>query len=139
MNCKSLDYKYLVRIVVLAGAFVGPSLAGDDVKSYDPITALDSDGGKTIDISEMGKAASDTFDNLDSDGDGKIDLKAIGKRVTIEQFKQADADKDQMLDKNEYFAIADGLLRAADQDKDGALNENEFSSKEGKKLQKLIQ
>lgn len=102
------------------------------------VTVLDSDNDNTLDISEIGKAASDAFDNIDSDGDGKIDLRASGKRLLKKEFKKADADKDEQLDKNEYFATADSLLRTADKDKDGVLNEEEFNSKEGKKLQRLL-
>jgi hypothetical protein len=129
----------LIGLVILAVALGGPAMAGPDRNATASVADLDSDNDKTIDISEMGKAASDTFDNMDSDGDGKIDLRTSGKRLSKEEFKKADTDKDDLLDKNEYFAAADSLLRAADKDKDGVLDEMEFNSKEGKKLQRLIQ
>lgn len=128
-----------VGTVTLFGALVSAAAASAETGGPSPVTLLDSDDDKTIDISEMGKAASDIFDNIDSDGDGKLDIKAVGKRISREQFRKADIDKDDMLDKNEYFALSDGLLRAADVNKDGTLDDKEFSSKEGKKLQKLIQ
>ncbi len=129
----------LFGIAVLAGALSGPAMAGPDSHTASPVADLDSDSDKTIDISEMGKAASDTFDNIDSDGDGKIDLHSSGNRLSKVEYKKADTDKDDLLDKNEYFAVADSLLRAADKDKNGGLDEMEFNSKEGKKLQRLIQ
>ena len=126
-------------IVIVLSLLSLPTQAAPDGSTVSPVAILDSDDDKTIDISEIGKAASDTFDNIDSDGDGKIDLRAIDKRLSGDQFKKADVDKDGFLDKNEYFAVADSLLRAADEDKDGTLDENEFKGKEGKKLQRLIQ
>lgn len=134
-----MPWKLIVLFLIFNGVLFGPTLAAPDSKIIDPVTLLDSDDDKTIDISEMGKAASDIFDNLDIDGDGKIDFQAVGKRLTRDEFKKFDTDKDDMLDKNEYFAGADSLLRAADQDRDGTLDNNEFNSKEGKKLNRLIQ
>ena len=126
-------------IFILGVLSVGPTHAAPDRSLNDPISLLDSDDDKTIDISEMGKAASDSFDILDSDGDGKIDFRTCGKRLSRQEFKTSDTNKDDMLDKNEYFAVGDSLLRAADQDKDGTLDANEFNSMQGKKLQRLIQ
>lgn len=126
----------LVFAVVVFGGFAE---AAPDANIVSPVARFDSDNDQTIDISEMGKAASDTFDNIDIDGDGNVDRVALGKRMTKDEFKKADTDKDNLLNKNEYFAYADGLLRAADPDKDGTLDDNEFGSKEGKKLLGLIQ
>ena len=75
----------------------------------------------------------------DSDGDGKIDFRTSGNRLSRQEFKKSDTNKDDMLDKNEYFAVCDSLLRLADQDKDGTLDANEFKRPEGNKLQRLIQ
>lgn len=134
-----MNLKFIVTIVILVCFTGGLTLAAPEGNTTDPVALLDSDDDKTIDISEMGKAASDAFDNLDSDGDGKIDHRTSGKRFSREEFKKSDTDKDDMLNKNEYFAVADSLLRAADQDKDGTLDENEFNSTPGNKLQRLIQ
>lgn len=128
-----------IGIALVAGILGGQAQAASNESAVSPVAILDSDNDNTIDISEMGKAASDTFDNIDSDGDGKVDLPATGKRLSKLEFKKADADKDGFLDKNEYFTAADGLLRIADQDKDGTLDEKEFNSKEGKILTRLIQ
>lgn len=128
-----------IGIALIAGLLGGQAQAASNESAVSPVDLLDSDDDKTIDISEIGKAASDTFDKIDSDGAGKIDLPATGKRLSKTEFKKADADKDGFLDKNEYFAAADGLLRIADQDKDGTLDEKEFNTKEGKILQRLIQ
>lgn len=127
-----------LAIAIIASAWTGQARSAPETYVDSPVAILDSDDDKTVDISEMGKAASDVFDNLDSDGDGKVDFRATGSRLTRQEFKKADIDKDDMLDKNEYFAAADGLLRSADEDKDGTLDEKEFSSKDGKRLQKLI-
>lgn len=102
------------------------------------IARLDSDNDQTIDISELGKAASDIFDSIDTDGDGGIDQKAVAKRITPKEFKKADADADKVLNKNEYFGYGDSLLRLADANKDGVLDEKEFGSKEGRMLQELL-
>lgn len=134
-----MNLAYWIGIVMVAGIFGGPTQAAPEGNTVSPVATLDSDDDKTIDISEMGKAASDTFDNIDTDGDGKIDLQTIGNPLPTAQFKKADADKDGFLDKNEYFAVCDGLLRAADKDKDGTLDDQEFNSMKGKKLHRLIQ
>ncbi len=104
----------------------------------DLIRLLDSDDDHTIDISEMGKAASDMFDVIDSDGDGGIDQKSVGKRLPAKEFKKADTDADKALNKNEYFGYADSLLRIADANRDGVLDEKEFDSREGRMLQGLL-
>lgn len=126
-------------ICMLSVILIGPTYASPDKSPSDPVSLLDSDDDKTIDISEMGKAASDSFDILDSDGDGKIDFRTSGNRLSRQEFKKSDTNKDDMLDKNEYFAVCDSLLRLADQDKDGTLDANEFKRPEGNKLQRLIQ
>lgn len=128
-----------IGFVIFLEAIGGLARAAPNVSQFSPVAVLDSDEDKTIDISELGKAASDTFDNIDGDGDGAIDIRTICKRLSKEEFKKADTDKDGFLNKNEYFAVADNLLRAADQDKDGTLDENEFNSKQGGTLQRLIQ
>jgi len=102
------------------------------------ITRLDSDDDHTIDISELGKAASDVFDSIDTDGDGGIDQKAVAKRIPPKEFKKADTDSDKALNKNEYFGYGDSLLRLADANKDGVLDEKEFEAKEGRMLQGLL-
>ena len=102
------------------------------------ISQLDGDADHTIDISEMGKAASDMFDVIDSDGDGGVDQKAVAKRIPPKEFKKADTDADKTLNKNEYFGYADSLLRIADANKDGVLDEKELESKEGRMLQGLL-
>lgn len=128
-----------IGLVFATVVFGGFAEAAPDAIAPSPVASLDSDNDQTIDISEMGKAASDTFDKLDSDGDGNVDRTVLGKRMSKNEFKTADADKDNVLNKNEYFLYADSLLRAADPDKDGTLDEKEFSTKEGKKLLGLIQ
>lgn len=134
-----MNRMFYFRIFILAVVSIGPTHAAPDKTPNDPISLFDSDDDKSIDISEIGKAASDTFDILDSDGDGKIDLRTSGKRLSRQEFKTSDTNKDDMLDKNEYFAVCDSLLRLADQDKDGTLDANEFKRPEGNKLQRLIQ
>jgi hypothetical protein len=102
------------------------------------IAGLDSDNDHTIDISELGKAASDIFDSIDTDGDGGIDQKAVAKRIAPKEFKKADTDADKILNKNEYFGYGDSLLRLADANKDGVLDEKELESKEGRMLRELL-
>jgi len=135
-NMKQMFYAVICMLSVI---LIGPTYASTDNSPSDPVSLLDSDDDKTIDISEMGKAASDSFDILDSDGDGKIDFRISGNRLSRQEFKKSDTNKDDMLDKNEYFAVCDSLLRLADQDKDGTLDANEFKRPEGNKLQRLIQ
>lgn len=128
-----------VGFVISMAMFGGFAVAAPDAAIPSPVGHLDSDNDQTVDISEMGKAASDTFDSIDSDGDGNVDRAALGKRMSKDEFKKADTDKDNFLNKNEYFAYADSLLRIADEDKDGTLDDKEFNSREGKKLLGLIQ
>lgn len=128
-----------IAVVILVEVIGALAQAAPKVSQLTPVALLDSDEDKTVDISEIGKAASDAFDNIDTDGDGAIDMRTIGKRLSKTEFKKADSDKDGVLNKNEYFAVADSLLRAADQDKDGTLDEKEFNSKEGRILQRMIQ
>jgi Ca2+-binding EF-hand superfamily protein len=128
-----------IGFAISMAMFSGFAVAAPDAAIPSPVVSLDGDNDQTVDISEMGKAASDSFDKIDSDGDGNVDRAALGKRMSKDEFKKADADKDNVLTKNEYFIYADSLLRIADGDKDGTLDDKEFKSKEGKKLLGLIQ
>ena len=133
-----------VLILIGSGALACAAPEGaKPAKDGQPTTAeliarLDSDDDHTIDISELGKAASDVFDSIDTDGDGGIDQKAVAKRIPPKEFKKADTDSDKALNKNEYFGYGDSLLRLADANKDGVLDEKEFDSKEGRMLQGLL-
>ncbi len=128
-----------IGFAISMAMFGGFAAAAPDAAVPSPVVSLDGDNDQTVDISEMGKAASDSFDKIDSDGDGNVDRAALGTRMSKDAFKKADTDKDNVLNKNEYFIYADSLLRIADEDKDGTLDDKEFNSKEGKRLLGLIQ
>jgi EF hand len=127
-----------IRLLALLAAFTPISFYGYTAPAISPITTLDSDNDGAIDITELGKAASDMFDNLDLDGDGSVDQKEADTRLPTKDFKKADGDADGALTKNEYFHYADDLFRRADADKDGTLDDKEINSKDGKKLIRLI-
>ncbi len=127
-----------IRLLALLAAFTTISFLGYTASAISQITTLDSDNDGAIDITELGKAASDMFDNLDLNGDGSVDQKEAGTRFPAKDFKKADGDADGLLTKNEYFHYADGFFRRVDTDKDGTLDDKELNSKDGKTLIHLI-
>jgi Ca2+-binding EF-hand superfamily protein len=119
-------------VIVLPIAFRSNSLAAS------AIAALDKDNDGTLDIDEVKDGATSVFDKLEKDADGTLDFKEAGRRLSKKEFKEADADHDGTLTKDEYLALVEKRFRAADTDADGTLTAKELHSKAGRALLRLI-
>ncbi len=58
--------------------------------------------------------------------------------MSVREFRQADADKDGTLDKNEYLTMVEKRFRAADKNGDGKLDKKELNSPAGRSLLRLF-
>jgi hypothetical protein len=103
------------------------------------LAALDKDNDGTLDLAEVKDAAGTVFDKLDKDSDATLDRKETGGRVGEKEFKEADADHDGTLTKDEYLGLVEKLFNAADVDNDGTLTAKELKSKTGRALLRVIQ
>jgi hypothetical protein len=102
------------------------------------ISAWDSDHDRTLDLTEVNKAAAAEFDKLDIDHDGTLSMKELGRRVTKAEFGRADKDKDGTLDKAEYESIVAARFHAANRDKDDTLDAKELRAAPGRHLLELL-
>ena len=66
-----------IGFAISMAMFGGFAATAPDAAVPSPVVSLDGDNDQTVDISEMGKAASDSFDKIDSDGDGNVDRAAL--------------------------------------------------------------
>ena len=97
---------------------------------------LDHDG--TLSLAEAKSAAAYRFDKLDRDHDGTLSRKELAKRVGSSEFKQANADSDDTLDKAEYLKLVEDQFKAADKDGEGTLDKAEMAGPAGKTLMLLL-
>jgi Ca2+-binding EF-hand superfamily protein len=58
--------------------------------------------------------------------------------LNFQEFRQADADKDRTLDRDEFLAFVEKLFKAADTDHDGQLDRQELNSRAGRYLLRLF-
>lgn len=97
---------------------------------------LDHDG--KLSLAEAKSAAAYRFDKLDPDHDGTLSRKELAKRVDVPEFKQANADSDDTLDKAEYLKLVEDQFKRADPDGEGTLDKAEMASPAGRKLMSLL-
>lgn len=97
---------------------------------------LDHDG--KISLAEAKSAAAYRFDKLDHDHDGTLSRKELARRAGSSEFKQANADGDDTLDKAEYLKLVEDRFKAADKDGEGTLDKTEMTSPAGKMLMSLL-
>src|SRR5215831_12683204 len=108
---------FRTRVVVVALIMALPlALEARADSSTQLIAMWDADHDKTLDLTEVNKAAAAEFDKLDVDHDGTLDMKELGHRMTRAEFLAADKDRDGTLDKAEYEAIVTERFHAAERD-----------------------
>jgi hypothetical protein len=116
---------------------LAPQAHADSVSDF--LAKWDPDHDRTLELSEINKAADAAFDKLDIDHDGRLDKKELGKRVTKAEFKAADTDHDGSLDKPEYQSIVARRFKAANPDTDTTIDIAELKTKPGHHLLQLLQ
>jgi len=125
---------FTVALTALLAAAAAPTLAAPT----SAVALFDTDHDGTVDLNEAKEAASALFDKLDTDRDGTLDFKELGGRLTEDQFKAADPDKDGTLSKDEYLGVVEKQFKAADPDNDGTVSAAEFETPAGRSLSKLL-
>jgi hypothetical protein len=124
-------------VMLIATASVSHQARADKVSDF--IARWDPDHDKTLDVSEINKAADAQFDSLDADHDGTLSRKELGGRVTKAEFAAADADHDGTLTKDEYETIVARRFKAANPDHDTTIDVAELKTRAGRHLLQLLQ
>jgi EF hand len=102
------------------------------------IQQWDEDHDGTLTLDEVKKAASSRFDELDRKHRGRLSRAELGGVLNFQEFRQADADKDRTLDRDEFVSFVEKLFKAADADHDGQLDGQELNSRAGRYLLRLF-
>jgi Ca2+-binding EF-hand superfamily protein len=130
----------MLRRTFLSGALLCaaclPAIARS--RRADPVRTFDTDNDGTLDLDEVKKAASATFDKLDRDHDGTLDRRELSGRLSAHEFRAADADHDGTLTKDEYLRVVEQRFQAADRDRDRTLDGKELASRRGAALLRLM-
>lgn len=130
-----------LALVVLGGLGLAPLAMGSITPAaavQTPIKKFDTDNDSRLNLDEVNKAASATFDRLEKDKDSTLDRKEVGNRIPKKEFVSADPDNDGTLTKDEYLAHAQKLFNEANPDNDGTLEDKELRSKAGRGLLRLM-
>jgi Ca2+-binding EF-hand superfamily protein len=125
----------VVTITSLIGAVAS---AFAQARGLSPVARFDTDHDGTVDLAEAKKAAATVFDRLDTDKDGTLDIKELRGRLSRNEFKTADPDRDKTLTKDEYLAAVERRFKAADPDHDGTISAAEFHTPAGRALLRLL-
>jgi len=131
----------LIRLVVfiVIGAFAGVGQVQAQRPNVDAfLQQWDTDHDGTLSVDEIKKAAIARFEELDRKHKGRLSRNQLAGVLTLQQFRQADKDKDRTLDKDEFLSVVEKLFQAADKDHDGTLDNKELGTSTGRALLKLF-
>ena len=127
----------LALLVLISLGLTGPA-QGKNLSADAFIEQWDEDHDGTLTVDEVKKAASSRFDELDRKHRGKLSRGELGGVLNFQEFRQADADKDRTLDRDEFVSFVEKLFKAADTDHDGQLDRQELNSRAGRYLLRLF-
>jgi Ca2+-binding EF-hand superfamily protein len=133
-----MEMRFVVLLALAAAAFSGANSTLAASGGSAAIRMFNKDKDATLDMPEIGRAASALFGKLDRDHDGTLDRGELAGRLTRRQFRAADPDHDGTLTRKEYLAAVQRRFGAANPDKDGTLDARELNTSAGRALLKLL-
>ena len=104
----------------------------------DPVQALDITGDGAVDAAEVKSAAAARYDVLNPALDEQLRTRAAAPSLSAGEFRQADTDRNGVLSKAEYLALAERRHGEADADGDGKLGQSELSGPRSEPLLRLL-
>jgi Ca2+-binding EF-hand superfamily protein len=128
----------LVVLVVIGAVPVAGQVQAQRLNIDAFLQQWDADHDGTLSVDEIKKAALARFQELDRKHKGRLSRSQLAGILTLQQFRQADKDKDGTLDRNEFLSVVEELFQAADKDHDGTLDKTELGSSPGRALLKLF-
>jgi Ca2+-binding EF-hand superfamily protein len=126
---------FLLGAAVICGMAAGSAMAG---KAQDAIARFDKDNDKTLDLAEVKAAASNHFAQLDKNADGTLDATELKGVMGAAKLKEADADHDGTLTKEEYLSFTEKLFKSADPDHEGTVDAAELGAPAGHRLLAML-
>jgi Ca2+-binding EF-hand superfamily protein len=135
--CTSRHLPSMLTAVAMIGLFalLAPASATSGAEA---LKVFNSDSDKTLEITEVIRAATAVFNHLDPHHDITLKQAQTTGRLTEQDWKRFDTDGNQTLELDEWLKVVSERFNAADANKDGKLTSAELDTPAGQSLLLLM-